>query len=109
MTEPIPEAEQPVVAGQPQPLARASTMPEINFDVDTDLDLYFDFGDLAGIDELFNRTIVPMNAIMHGNPNPLPAPIGAEVQRRPSVLSEALVSAPARTFSYAMHSIYRED
>jgi hypothetical protein len=64
----------------PAPVAPAQALHEINFDMDTDLNLDFDLGDLAGIDDLFSRTIVPMNAAMHGNPNPLPEPIGAEIK-----------------------------
>jgi hypothetical protein len=64
----------------PAPVASAQALHEINFDMDTDLNLDFDLGDLAGIDDLFSRTIVPMNAAMHGNPNPLPEPIGAEIK-----------------------------
>ena len=74
--------------------ADETTLPEINFEMDAEVDLEYDIGELSGIDELLNRTIVPMNAAMHDNPNPLPAPIGAEIPRRlsESDTSENLVS-----------------
>jgi hypothetical protein len=96
MTEPIPRQPtlnslaqvepnipiEPIAApvSTPAPAAPEQGLHEINFDMDTDLNLDLDFGDLTGIDDLFSRTIVPMNAAMHGNPNPLPEPIGAEIK-----------------------------
>lgn len=116
MTEPIPrppalnslaqvEPNVPIESiappvSTPAPVAPTQALHEINFDMDTELNLDFDLGDLTGIDDLFSRTIVPMNAAMHGNPNPLPEPIGAEIKdNRKSAsarLTRTLVSLVSR-------------